>query len=140
MTQRGKISFKRHKDCETSCRNIHSDPENPLESQTHESYSHDLIPGVIWIDRGGFVSLLFGIGVGYLNDNMHLAMELILDVGHFYVASYPRKKNSRSFTPVAAMPHVTVVIYRNSVETVCNLRLVKLNYSSACFAAIEMAQ
>ena len=38
------------------------------------------------------------------------------------------------------MPHVTVVIYRNSVETVCNLRLVKLNYSSVCHAAIEMAQ
>ena len=38
------------------------------------------------------------------------------------------------------MPHVTVVIYRNSVEIVCNLRLVKLNYSSVCYAAIEMAQ
>ena len=38
------------------------------------------------------------------------------------------------------MPHVTVVIYRNSVETVCNLRLVKSNYSSVCYAAIEMAQ
>ena len=38
------------------------------------------------------------------------------------------------------MPHVTVVIYRNSVETVCNLRLFKLNYSSECYAAIEMAQ
>ena len=38
------------------------------------------------------------------------------------------------------MPHVTVVIYRNSVETVCNLRLVKPNYSSVCYAAIEMAQ
>ena len=69
-----------------------------------------------------------------------MAMELILDVGHFYVASYPRKKKSRSFTPVAAMPHVIVVIYRNYVETVCNLRLVKLNYSYVCYAAIEMAQ
>ena len=38
------------------------------------------------------------------------------------------------------MPRVTVVIYRNSVETVCNLRLVKLNNSSACHAVIEMAQ
>ena len=37
MTQRGKIRFKRHKDCETGCRNIHSDPENLIESQTHES-------------------------------------------------------------------------------------------------------
>ena len=38
------------------------------------------------------------------------------------------------------MTHVTVVIYRNSVEIVCNLRLVKLNYPSVCYAAIEMAQ
>ena len=38
------------------------------------------------------------------------------------------------------MPHVTVGIYRNSVENVCNLRLVKLNYSSVCYVAIEMAQ
>ena len=30
MTQRGKICFKRHKDCETGCINIHSDPENPI--------------------------------------------------------------------------------------------------------------
>ena len=64
-----------------------------------------------------------------------------MDVCHYYVASYSRKKNcGRPFTPVAAMLHVTVVIYRNSVETVCNLRLVKLNYSSVCYAAIEMAQ
>ena len=43
------------------------------------------------MDRlGGFVSLLFSIGTGYLNDD--IAMELILDVGHFYVASYSRKK------------------------------------------------
>ena len=47
MTQRDKIRFKRHEDCETGCRNIHSDPENLMESQTHESYSHELIPGVI---------------------------------------------------------------------------------------------
>ena len=66
-----------------------------------------------------------------------MAMELILDVGRFYDA---RKKNSRSFTPVATMPHVTVVIYRNYVETVCNLCLVKLNYSYVCYADIEMAQ
>ena len=38
------------------------------------------------------------------------------------------------------MPNVTVVIYCNSVEAVCNLRLVKLNIFSACHAAIEMAQ
>ena len=38
------------------------------------------------------------------------------------------------------MPHLTVVIYRNSVETVCNLRLVKLKYSSVCYAAIEMEE
>ena len=50
------------------------------------------------------------------------------------------KKRGRPFTPMTAMPHVTVVIYRNSVETVCNLRLVELNYSSVCYAAIEMAQ
>ena len=50
MTQRVKIRFKRHKDCELGCRNIHSDPQNPIESETHESYSHELIPGVIWID------------------------------------------------------------------------------------------
>ena len=74
-----------------------------------------------------------------MNDN--IAMELIVDVGNFYVASYSReKKRGRSFTLVAAMPHVTVVIYRNSVEIVFNLRLVKLNYSSVCYAAIEMAQ
>ena len=85
------------------------------------------------------MSLLFAIGGGYLNDN--IAMELILGVGHFYVASYSRKKNrDRPFTPVAAMPHVTDAIYLNSVETVCNLRLVKLNYSSVCYAVIEMAQ
>ena len=65
------------------------------------------------------------IGAGYLNDN--IAMELILDVGHFYVASYSRIKRGRPFTPVAAMPHVTVVMYRNSVETVCTLRLLKFN-------------
>ena len=68
MTQRGKIRFKRHKDSETGCRHIHSDPENPIESQTYESHSHHLIPGVIWIDQGGFVSLLFAVGAGYLND------------------------------------------------------------------------
>ena len=50
MAQRGKIRFNRHKDCKTGCRNIHSDPENPIESQTRESYSHELIPGVIWLD------------------------------------------------------------------------------------------
>ena len=88
---------------------------------------------------GGLVLLLFVIGTGYLNDNID--MQLIVDVGHFYVASYSReKKRGRPFTLVAAMPHVTVVIYRNSVEIFCNLRLVKLNYSSVCFAAIEMAQ
>ena len=39
------------------------------------------------MDRlGGFVSLLFAIGTGYLNDD--IAMEFILDVCHFYVASY----------------------------------------------------
>ena len=42
------------------------------------------------MDRlGGFVSLLFSIDTGYLNDD--IGMELILDVGHFYVASYSRK-------------------------------------------------
>ena len=86
----------------------------------------------------GFVSLLFAIGAGFPNDN--IAKELILDVGHFYVASYSRKKRGRPFTPVAAMSLVTVVIYRNSVEVVCSLRLVKLNNSSVCYAAIEMAQ
>ena len=35
------------------------------------------------------MSLLFSIGTGYLNDD--IGMELILDVGHFYVASYSRK-------------------------------------------------
>ena len=87
---------------------------------------------------GGFVSLLFAIGAGYLNDN--IAMELILDVGNFYVASYSWKKRGRPFTPMAAMPHVTVVIYRNSEETVCNLPFVKLNNSCVCHAAIEKAQ
>ena len=91
------------------------------------------------MDRpGGFVSLLFAIGTGYMNDNR--GMELILGIGLFCVASYSRKKLGRLFTPVAAMPYVTVVIYRNSVETVCNLRLEKLNYSSVCYAAIEMTQ
>ena len=87
-----------------------------------------------------FVSLLFAIGSDYLNDD--IVMELILDVGHVYVASYSRKKKTcgRPFSAVAAMPHVTVVIFRNSVETVCNLRLVKLNYSSVCYAAIEVTQ
>ena len=67
------------------------------------------------MDRlGGFVSLLFAIGAGYLNYN--ISMELILDVSLFYVATYSRKKRCRPFTPVAAMPHGTVVIYRNSVE------------------------
>ena len=51
--------------------------------------SHELIPGVIWIDWVVFGSLLFAIGAGYLNDN--IATELILDVGHFYVAPYSRK-------------------------------------------------
>ena len=89
------------------------------------------------MDRlGDFVSLLFAIGAGHLHDN--IATELILDVGLFYVASYSRKKRGRPFTPMADMPHITVVIYRNSVETVCNLRLDKLNYS-VCYAAIEMA-
>ena len=37
------------------------------------------------------------------------------------------------------MPHASVVIYRNYVETVCNLRLVHLNYSYVRYAAIEMA-
>ena len=50
------------------------------------------------------------------------------------------KKRGRPFTPEAAMSLVTVVIYRNSVEVVCSLRLVKLNNSSVCYAAIEMAQ
>ena len=50
MIQRGIIHFKRYKDCETGYINIHSDPENPIVSQTHESYSHESIPGVIWID------------------------------------------------------------------------------------------
>ena len=77
------------------------------------------------MDRlGDFVSLFFSTDTGYLNDD--IAMELIVDVGHFYVASYSRKKRGRPFNPVAAMPNVTVVIYRNSVETVCNLRLVNL--------------
>ena len=45
------------------------------------------------MDRlGGFVSLLFPIGTSYRND--YIAMELIMDVGHFYVASYSRKKNA----------------------------------------------
>ena len=83
------------------------------------------------------MSLLFAICAGYVNDD--IAMELILDEGHFYVASHSRKKRGRPFTPLATMPHVTVVIYRNSVETVCILCLVKLNYS-ACDAAIELAQ
>ena len=91
------------------------------------------------MDRlGGFVSLLFAIGTGYLNDD--IAMEFILDVCHFYVASYSGKKRGRPFTPMAVMLHVTVVIYRNSVETVCNLPFVKLNNSSVCHAAIEKAQ
>ena len=46
----GQNSFKRHKDCETGCRNVYSEPENPIESQTQENYGHELIPGVIWID------------------------------------------------------------------------------------------
>ena len=42
------------------------------------------------MDRlGGFVTLRFSIGTGYLNDN--IAMELILDVCHYYVASYSGK-------------------------------------------------
>ena len=91
------------------------------------------------MDRlGGFVSLFFAIGAGCLNDD--ISMELILDVGHFYVASYSGKKRGRPFTPMAAMPHVTVVIYRNSVESVCNQPFVKSNNSSVCHAAIEKAQ
>ena len=35
------------------------------------------------------MSLLFAIGAGCLNND--IAMELILDVGHFYVASYSGK-------------------------------------------------
>ena len=67
------------------------------------------------MDRpGGFVSLLFAIGTGYMNDNRGMA--LILGIGHFCVASYSRKKLGRPFTPVAAMPHVTAVIYRNNVQ------------------------
>ena len=47
------------------------------------------------MDRlGGFVFPLFVISTGYLNDN--IAMELIVDVGHFYVASYSREKKTRS--------------------------------------------
>ena len=91
------------------------------------------------MDRlGGFVSLLFAIGAGYLNDN--IAMELILDVGQFLRCVVFGKKRGRPFTPMAAMPHVTVVIYRNSVETVYNLPFVKLNNSCVCHAAIEKAQ
>ena len=55
---------------------------------------------------GGFVSLLLAIGTGYMNDNRD--RELILGVGHFYVASYSRnppppkkKKHGRPFIPVA---------------------------------------
>ena len=45
------------------------------------------------MDRlGGFVFLLFVIGIGYLKDN--IAMELIVGVGHFYVASYSRGKKT----------------------------------------------
>ena len=73
MIQRGIIHFKRYKDCETGCINIHSDPENPIESQTHESYSYESIPGVIWIDWV-VLWLFFSIGTGYLNDD--IAMEL----------------------------------------------------------------
>ena len=50
------------------------------------------------MDRlGGFVFLLFVIGTGYLYDN--IAMELIVDVGHFYVASYSREKNAVELLP-----------------------------------------
>ena len=50
------------------------------------------------MDRlSGFVFLLFVIGTGYLNDN--IAMELIVDVGHFYVASYSREKNLVDLLP-----------------------------------------
>ena len=98
--------------------------------------NHELIPGVIWIDWVVFGSLLFASGAGYLNDN--IAMELIQDVGHFYVA--PCEKPRSTFLPrcMAAMPHVTVVTYRNSAETVCNLLLVKLYKSSACHAAMKI--
>ena len=43
---------------------------------------------------GGFVSLLLAIGTGYMNDNRD--RELILGVGHFYVASYSRKKPKKN--------------------------------------------
>ena len=46
---------------------------------------------------GGFVFLLFVIGTGYLNDN--IAMELIVDVGHFSVTSYSREKNAVDLLP-----------------------------------------
>ena len=50
------------------------------------------------MDRlGGFVFLLFVIGTGYLNDN--IAMELIVDASHFYVASYSREKTRSTFYP-----------------------------------------
>ena len=45
----------------------------------------------------GFVSLLFVIGSGYLNDN--IATESFLDVGHFYIASYSREKNAADLLP-----------------------------------------
>ena len=83
------------------------------------------------------MSLLFAIGTGYLNDD--IAMELILDVGHVYVASYSRKKRY-AVDLLPRMPRVTVVIFRKSVGTLCNLRLVKLNYYSVCYAAIEMTE
>ena len=50
------------------------------------------------------------------------------------------KKRGRPFYPGGRYTHVTVVIYRSCVETVCNLRLVELNYSSVCYVAIGMAQ
>ena len=43
------------------------------------------------------MSLHFVIGTGYLNDN--IAMELIVDVGHFYVASCSREKNAVDLLP-----------------------------------------
>ena len=62
----------------------------------------------------GFVSLLFVIGSGYLNDN--IAMESILDIGHFYIASYSRKKNAADLLsrwPLCPMLLLFTVMGRN---------------------------
>ena len=86
---------------------------------------------------GGIVSLLFVIGSGYLNDN--IVMESILDIGHFFIASYSRKKTRPTF--YAGGRYAPCYCYLPLwVETVCNLRLVELNYSFVYYAAIEMAQ